>query len=329
MILKSYEINKINIKLNKFILFYGQNEGFKNQSIKTLIKEEKDFEIFEEKEILNNNVNFLEDLYSKSLFQTNKTIIIKRATDKIINFLIDIRDKNIDDVTFIINSESLEKKSKLRSLFEKEKKFICVAFYQDDQQTLFRLAENFLRGRNILISNLDINIIINKCNGDRQNLFNELEKISLFLKDKKKITTEIINKLINLSEDHNITELVNYSLAKNTKKVINIINENNFSNEDCIIIVRTFLTKSKKILQLLNEFQKNNNIELTINNAKPPIFWKDKEIIKQQISAWKPKKINRLIYKINDLELNIKKNLGNSINYMIDFILELSISTNN
>ena len=217
MILKSYEINKINIKLNKFILFYGQNEGFKNQSIKTLTKDEKDFEIFEEKEILNNNVNFLEDLYSKSLFQTNKTIIIKRATDKIINFLIDIRDKNIDDITFIINSGSLEKKSKLRSLFEKEKKFICVAFYQDDQQTLFKLAENFLRGRNILISNLDINIIIKKCNGDRQNLFNELEKISLFLKDKKKITTEIINKLTNLSEDHNITELVNYSLAKNTK----------------------------------------------------------------------------------------------------------------
>ena len=155
---------------------------------------------------------------------------------------------------------------------------------------------------------------------------NELTKIEYFNKGGKKINSRIIEKLVNLTENHTISELIDNCLAKNTKKIITILNENNFTKDDCILITRTLLNKSKKILKLANEYKKNNNIDLTIASAKPPIFWKDREVIKQQIYKWSPKKIRNLIYDLNKLELIIKKNVENSVNLITNFILEKSSS---
>ena len=228
-----------------------------------------------------------------------------------------------------MNSESLEKKSKLRSFFEKNKSLTCVPFYPDNDQTLSKLAYNFLREKKISISSSNINLIINKCSGDRKTLINELEKIELFSKNGKKINSDNISKLINLSENHNISELVDNCLAQNKRKIISILNENNFSNEDCIMIVRSFIIKSKKLLALSKAFETNKNIDLTISSAKPPIFWKEKEITKQQILKWSSKNIKQLIYSLSETELQIKKNINNSINLITDFILFQSSSTTN
>ena len=171
--------------------------------------------------------------------------------------------------------------------------------------------------------------MVNKCNGDRHNLFNEMEKIENYCKNGKKITESVILKLVNLTEDFNISELIDNCLAKNSKKTIKILNENNFSNDDCILITRILLNKSKRILKLSKEFEKNQNIDLTISSASPPIFWKDKEIVKQQILKWKSKNIKNLIYNINTIELLIKKNINTSINIITDFILKQTLSRTN
>ena len=329
MIIKSFEINKIDFDQNKLVLFYGKNEGFKNEATNNLIKEKDEVTKYEEKEILENINNFIESILSKSLFESEKIIIIKRVTDKILKIIDEIDSKNIEDIKIILNADNLEKKSKLRSLFEKNKKYICVPFYPDTEQTLSKLTFNFLKKKNISISQSNINLIVNKCNGDRETLLNELNKIEYFSKNGKKITAENIAKLTNLIENHGISELIDNCLAKNKKKIVNILNENNFNNEDCILITRTFLNKAKKILKLSSEFQNNKNIDLTISSAKPPIFWKDKEITKQQIYKWTPENIKQLIYKLSEIELLIKKNINNSINLITDFILnEASSNTN-
>ena len=173
---------------------------------------------------------------------------------------------------------------------------------------------------------MNINLIVSKCSGDRLNLENELEKIRIFAKKKGKISTEEILKLINLSENHTFFELIDNCLAKNTNKTINILNDNNLNNEDCIIILRTFLIKAKKILKLSIEYEKNNNINQTVDSAKPPIFWKDKELVKKQLLVWKPQQIQRLIILINEIELQIKRNYNNSIFILTDFILNQSRS---
>ena len=322
MILKFYELNKIDLSKNKLILFYGKNEGLKNNAINNLIKDNNEILYYDEKSILENNVNFIESTLNKSFFENEKIIVIKRASDKIFKIIDEISSKNIEDFNIIINSENLDKKSKLRSFFEKSKKNVCVAFYPDNEQTLSKVAYSFFNERKIMISSSNINFIVNKCNGDRQNLINEMEKIENYSKSGKKITAEIINKLTNLNENHGVSELIDNCLAKNKKKTIYILNENNFSNEDCVLITRTFLNKSKKILILAKEYKLNQNIDKTISSARPPVFWKDTEITKQQIYKWPPESLKELIYKLSELELLVKRNIGNSTNLITDFILK-------
>jgi len=329
MILKSHEVNKINQKVNHLILLYGKNEGLKNEALNILAKDKNNILNYEEKEILDNENNFIENILSKSLFEPQKFIVIKRATDKILKIIEELFQKNFEDTTIVLNSMSLEKKSKLRSFFEKNKTLICVPFYPDNDQTLSKLTYNFLREKKISISSSNINLIVNKCGGDRETLINELQKIELFSKSGKQINSENISKLINLNENHNISELVDNCLAQNKKKLIIILNENNFSNEDCVMIVRSLLIKSKKLLNLSKTFETNKNIELTISSAKPPIFWKEKEITKQQILKWSSKNIKQLIYSLSETELQIKRNVNNSINLITDFILFQSSSTTN
>ena len=329
MIIKSFEIKKINQNIDNLILFYGKNEGLKNEALDILFINKNNISNYDEKEVLDNENNFIENILSRSLFEQEKIIVIKRATDKILKIIEILNLKNLNDVTIILNSDNLEKKSKLRSFFEKDKKLICVPFYPDNDQTLSKLAYSFLRDKKISISTSNLNLIINKCSGDRKNLINELEKIEYFTKNGKQINSENISKLINLSENHSISELIDNCLSQNKKKTINILNENNFSNEDCVMITRSFLIKAKKLLVLSKEFENNKNIDLTIASAKPPIFWKEKEITKQQIYKWKTKNIKELIYKLSETELLIKKNVNNSINLITDFILGQSSSKTN
>ncbi len=324
MILKFQDISSISLNKYNLFLFYGKNEELKNQAIKKLNKNNYGVFNYEEKEILDNQDNFFENALTKSLFDDYRNIIIKRATDKILNIIENIYSRNFVDIRIIINAENLEKKSKLRSFFEKKKDTVCIAFYPDNEQTLSKLAYEFFKEKKILISQTNINLIVNKSLGDRKNLQNELKKIEQFCKNGKKLNSENITKIINLSENYSISELIDNCLAKNKKKIINILNENNYTNDDCILITRTFLNKSKRILKLCETYEKNNNINLTINAAKPPIFWKDKEITIKQLNKWKPKTLKKLIYKINDLELKIKTNFNNSINFITDFILEQS-----
>ena len=307
MILKSYETKKINLDKNKFLLFYGKNDGLKNETIENLIKNESSISYYEEKEILENSKIFLESIISKSLFENEKIVIIKRASEKFFKIIEEISSKNIKDLILILNADNLDKKSKLRSFYEKSKEYICVAFYPDNDQTLLKLAYNYLTEKKVSVSPSNVNLIVNKCNGNRENLMNELKKIENYNFSGKKINSEIIKKLINSDENISISELVDNCLAKNQRKTIYILNENSFSSDDCIVIVRTFLNKSKRIYALSKEFKFNRNIEQTISSAKPPIFWKDKEITKLQINKWTPENIRYLIYKLNELELLVKK----------------------
>ena len=331
MIIKNYEIGKVNFLEKNFTLVYGLNEGHKKEVIKKITEKIKSDSVnkYEEKEIINNPEDFYNSILSKSFFEKEKIIIIDRSSDKIVPIINEIFLKGIKDIYFILNSSVLEKKSKLRSLFEKEKNFVCIAFYQDNEQTLTRLTIDFFNSKKISVSQEIINQIVRKCRGDRENLKNELQKVDLFVKKGKKVNSDNISKLINLSESYNVTELIDHCLSKNKFKTINILNESNFNNEDCILITRVFLNKSKKLLKLIKEFEINKNLDLTIASSKPPIFWKDKEITKQQIRVWSSINVKNLIYNLNNLELRLKKNFNNSIYIITDFLIEQSVSKTN
>ena len=326
MILKYFELNKLNFNNTKFLLLHGKNEGYKNEEINKITnKLNIKAKNYDEKQVIDNTEEFFANNLNKSLFDSDKIIIINRCTEKITKIIEELIDKNIDDIILMLNSETLDKKSKLRNLFEKSKnKLVSIAFYPDNFDTLLRIARQALRERKILLSNECISVLVSKCAGDRKNLLNEIEKIELYLKDKKKISNEEVFKIINLSENHSVNELINSCLIKNQKKLFNILNDNIFSNEDCIVIIRTLLKKTKDLLNLVIQFHLNKNINLTIDKAKPPIFWKDKNIIKDQINIWSIDKLKSLIIEINDIEYQIKKNSIHSINLTTNFLLEKS-----
>jgi DNA polymerase-3 subunit delta len=331
MILKSFELKKIKLNNYKFYLFYGDNEGLKEENIKNLFEKNYQDKIhrYEEKEILDNINIFFNSILTKSFFDNEKLIIINRATDKIRTIIEDLMEKNPEDIQIILNSKNLEKKSTLRKLFEKEKSIVCIPFYEDNNQTLNSIISLFFRNKKIPISQQLINVLVERSRGDRKNLNNELEKVENFSLNKKNLNIQEITKLTNLADNYSASELVDHSLAKNTRKTVSILGENNYSDEDNVIIIRTLLAKLKRLVKIYELVEEKNNIEQAISSYKPTIFWKDKPLVTQQIRSWKKDGLEQLIYKTNEIELLVKKNSVLAKNILADFIINNSKKTNN
>ena len=329
MIVKNYESKKIDIKLNKFFLLNGDNDGAKEDFIKSILKEKYiNSEIYFENEILNNLENFYSSISTKSFFDDEKIIIIKKSTNKILNLVEEIREKSFKDLILILNADLLDKKSKLRNFFEKEKETICVAFYADTHQTLNIIANNFLRDIKLSLSQQSINLIIEKSNGSRQHLQNELEKISSLSLTNKKIEINQIMKITNLGNQNTISELIDLCLIKNKVKMIKMLNENNFTGDDSILILRSLLNKTKRLFNLSKSYQVNRNIDSLVLSYKPTIFWKEKDLVKQQIKIWSLINIKKLISQISTIEQLVKQTPLQSKIILSDFLLKISAKTN-
>ena len=322
MIIKSYEIEKIKLTNSNIHLIYGNNEGIKEDIINEIYLKKFDGDLlkYEEQEILNQKDEFVSGLFTKSLFENKKLIIISRVTDKFIDILSDILEKELLDTKIIIKSSSLEKKSKIRSVFEKGKNILCTPVYEDDSRSLNYVIQTYLRENKLSISQEIKNLLIDRSNGDRINLINELYKLKNLSLTRKTLTSEDAKKLSNLTENYSVFELSDNYLAKNSKKVSNILNENNYSPEDCMLIIRTMLNKSKRLLKIKTSMDEDVNLDQVISNFKPPIFWKEKDIVKKQAQSWSTSEVKELIFKINGLEALVKKNSANSVIFVSNFI---------
>ena len=323
MIIKTFEIDKKNISKFKVFLIYGENEGLKKEIINKIKKSHNGKEIKRnEAQILKSTTEFYNEIKNNSLFEDKRIFLLERCTDKISEIVIEICEDISEDL-IIINCGVLEKKSKLRKNFEVSKNAVIIPTYKDNSQSLVNIAKVFFNEKKINISHETLNLLASRCNGDRGYLKHELEKVSNYLSDKKIISLKEISTLTNLSENYSATELVDASLSKNMKKTCEILNENNYSYEDTFLILRVFLQKTKKLLNLLENLNSEKNLEKTISEYRPPIFWKDKPIIERQLQIWSLEAVKNLIYKLNDLETKIKKDNSLSLILMKNFIYEI------
>ena len=328
MISKFYELAKFKNKIN-YYLFYGENDGQKLDTIESNFKnftKENTYK-YSEKDIIADTRIFLENLYSKSFFEKEKLIIISDVTDKILGLVEENLKAEIEDTIIILLAQKLDKKSKIRNFFEKGKNLMIVPFYEDTPQTLITIAKKILNENKITLSQEHLNMIIERSQGNRIFLKNELQKIVL-LSQNKKVDLSDISKLTNLSENYSTVELVDNCLSKNKKRTLNILNENIPSSEDNILILRTFLNKLKRLRKLRLNLKQDSNIDQVINSFKPPIFWKDKNIIKQQIKIWELNDIESFIEDLNNTEGLIKKNPQISNQIINNMILDKVENTN-
>ena len=322
MILKSYEVdNKKILKFNFFVL-YGENEGLKRELINKIKSNKPGKQIkYEESQILKNSSDFSNEIKNRSLFEEKRIFLIERCTEKLADILLEISENFTEDL-IIINFGQLEKKSKLRNQLEKSEHAVIIPTYKDSSQSLISIAKSFFYEKKISISYETLNLLVNRSNGDRGHLRQELDKISNYLSDKKIISLKEIYALTNLSENYSAAELADACLCKNIKKTYEIINENNYTEEDTFIILRVFLRKTKKILNLLECINNTNNIDKVMSEYKPPIFWKEKPIIKKQLQLWTCNEVKDLIFGLNEIEIKIKKNNSLSKVLINNFINE-------
>ena len=337
MIIKSYEIKKNTQNFFKynFYLLYGENVGLKNDigniiKIATKQKDDKiEILLLYENEILNNEENFYNFVYSGSLFGNKKIITIFEATDKIIKKISNVFDKSPENVLVIIFSGILEKKSKLRNFFEKSKETICIPCYLDSEKDLEIIAQSELRKNNILLSREAINLLIEKSNSDRDNLRNEIEKIKSYSLNKKILELNEIKSLINFSGDYKSDILVNECLCGNISQYKKIISELYVNTVSQILLLRILSNKAQRLLKIKEQKNKSNNLDNLINNAKPSIFWKEKPLVKKQLSLWSLNELKKMISGINNTELLCKKNPQISKAIFFNFFLEICTKTNN
>ena len=322
MILKSFELKNKLSEYNIFLL-YGKNDGKRSEIIEKYFTNDFDGIVikYDEDEFINSYETIVLDILNRSLFDNKKIYVISRTSDKIIKHINELLLRNLKDIKIVLKSGILEKKSKLRNFFEKGKELAIIPFYADDTKNLTEIIYEFLKKNNIKLSRETINLLTERANGNRESLKNELEKILNYSYTNKNINHESVQKLSNLSENYNVSELADHFLAKNIKNVTKILNENNYSDEDCILILRTILSKSKRLLNIIENNEKVKNVDTAILKAKPPIFWKDKEIVKKQVNTWDLEELKKKVYQINEIEILIKTNTKNSLNLISDFII--------
>jgi DNA polymerase-3 subunit delta len=329
MIVKSFNLDNIDPN-TQVILFYGNNSGQKKQEIDKLFQKNGSLEKvkYDEKDILSELESFYVAIFNHSFFEKEKFIIINNVSDKILPIIMELDSRELGGLKIILNADILDKKSKLRVFFEKDKTFACVPFYPDNETSLSKIAYQYLKNNSLYLSGEIINYLIKKSNGDRNHLITELDKIKMFSKNKK-ITNDQVMKLVNLSQEHEVTELVNNYLTQNKIKLKTILNDNIIVQEDCIIIIRTFISKIKRLIKLIEAYNKSTDLENSVNSFKPPIFWKEKEIIKKQILIWTKDQIKKLLYEVNNLESLLKSESSISGYLLVNFLLEKKFSKTN
>ncbi len=323
MIIKRFELNKKVIDKFNFFLLYGKNEGLQNEIIKLQFIKNFTGEIvrYDEVEFLKNNEIIFTELLNKSLFENKKILLISRVTEKILKSIHEITERNLIDLKIILKCGVLEKKSKLRNFFEKGSNLATIPFYEDDYKSLSFIVNDFINKNNIKLSRESVNLLVSRASGDRENLKIELNKILNYSYSNNIIELEHVQKLTNLAENFSVSELADSYLNKNIKNVSKILNENNYSDEDCILILRTISSKSKRLLTIIERYNETKDIENAISKIKPPIFWKEKDSVKTQVTKWKIGDLKRNIYKINEVEYLIKSNSKNSFNLVSDFVV--------
>lgn len=327
MILKSYIVEQNTAILNDYqaTLLYGENSGLK-EDIKLKIKDQnKKAEIFFffEEEILKNKNILYENFANDSLFSEEKIFFLEQATDKILEQILEVLEKKNEKIKIYIFSEILDKKSKLRNLFEKDKRVAIFPCYEDTEKTLINYIVKELAGFKGLTGEI-INLIITNSGSNRKVIQNEIVKIKVFFFNKLINKNQIIE-ILNIKNDSGFEEIRDTALIGKKDKINKLLSELNLLSEDSFFYLNSLNYRILKLIEIQKINETYKNYEQALESLKPPIFWKDKPIYLQQLKKWNMAKLNKAANKISIAEILMKKNsiVRNDI-VIKDLIISLS-----
>ena len=308
MIIKNYQID-INlevIKKYKALLLYGLNEGVKKEFKEKIKNQNQNAEVFTffEDEILKNNQLYFESMFNNSLFIQKKIIFIHEATDKIYNIVSESLSEIDKNTKVYITANNLDRKSKLRKLFEESNDEGTIPLYEDNEKTLLNYIKKELNEFKGLTTEVT-GLIISNSKLDRSLIQNEILKIKTLFNDKN-IKKDLLEKLFNLQKESDFNEIRDSAITGEKIKLNKLLSSSNLNKEELFFFLNSLIFKFKKMKDLLSN--KDKNIESILDSAKPPIFWKEKPILKKQLNIWAKKNIDKIINNLNETEILAKKN---------------------
>ena len=309
MIIKSYivEQNIDILKEYKGTLIYGENIGIKDDIKEKIIEKNKNCEIinFFEINILKNNL-LHESIANQSLFTEKKIIFIQEASDKIFDKVIECLEKKNNDIKIYIIADSLEKKSKLRAYFEKEKNLAIFPCYEDSEKTLLYYVSKELKNFKGITGEIT-NLIIQNSNMNRRIIKSEITKIKDFFL-KKEINKEQILEILNVKNNSDFDKLRDKALMGEKSKINKLLSETEILRDEALFYLNNLNYRVMRLYEIIKVHRINNDYDYTLDNLRPPIFWKDKPIIREQLKKWNQKKIESMLLRIAETEILIKKN---------------------
>jgi len=306
MIFKSYlvESNLSLLKDKNIILLYGENNGLKDDIKKSIIEKNKNKEIIRltQDDILKNNSLLDNEIMNLSLFDDKKIILIDNITDKSFSLI----EKNVSQNNCLIClfSGTLERRSKLRNLFEKEKALGLIPCYEDNEITLQNYIKNYLKNIKGLNQEI-INFIINNSNKSRDKIKNELDKTAVYFMEKE-INISELRQLLNLDENDNSQRLRDTAILGDKRLLNDLISKTQINEQDNMIYIRGLLNQFIKLAEILEINKTTKNLTKAIESLKPSIFWKDKPMVLGQANKWEINKIKTTINELTDAEILIK-----------------------
>ena len=309
MILKSFEIeNNINNVLKfKFVLLFGENIGLKEVLKKAIIKVNSGAEVVNlyQEDITKNKDIIINEVKNVSLFTEKKIIIINQIEERILQELENVLSGN-ENIKLVLIGGLLDKKSKLRAIFEKDKNLAAIPCYNDTEITLRKIILNELKEYKNLNTNI-INMIMTYSNLNRKTILTNLEKIKSYF-DKKMLTENSLEELLNSDRNEIFESIRDATLNKDKKKLNSLLGNFTFASEDTYMYLNMINFRLTKLLEIHRQNTINQNIEVTISKIKPPIFWKDKPLFIKMLKKWdKPTLIDAIKY-LSGVEKKIKKN---------------------
>ncbi len=309
MILKSFEVenNIKNIFKFKFILIYGENIGLKEVIKKKIINLSNKADIINlyQEDIVKNKDIISMEIKNVSLFNQEKLIIVNQVNEKHFSEIEDLLDSK-EDIRIILIGDILEKKSKLRGLFEKASNLAIIPCYNDNDITLRKLVQGELKDFKNLNSNM-VNMILSFSNLNRKTILNNLEKIKSFY-DKKILSEGSLETLLN-SDRNEMFENIRDAALNGDKTILNnLLNNFSFSKEESYLYLNMINYRLIKLLEIHKQNENNNDFGITISKMRPPIFWKDKPVFLKLLKKWDKHSVIEALKYIGQTEEKIKKN---------------------
>ena len=331
MIFKSYLLEQKSDPFYKYKIFliYGENQGLKKE-FKEIIKRKNEgnekLNFLQDEILLNKNILFNE-ISNKSLFNEKKIILIDQVGEKIFKIVEDLLEDVTDEKIYLF-CDNLDKKSKLRATLEKSKECGVVACYPDNEVTIKRIIINKLKEFKGLTTEI-VNLIAHNTNLDRAKINNEIDKIKSCFLDKI-IDPQKINTLLNIRTNDDFNKLRDEAINGNRINTNKLLGDTIFNTENSVFYLNLINQRMSKLSEISNLKEINkNNIENLISSLKPPVFWKDKPILIQQLKKWNKIKITKMLKKTYEIETKIKSNSSVNKNLLIKkLIIDLCVSAN-